>query len=62
MNKSTEITIRARAFAGQGVRTHQATIDTDGTIRVWDAIAGHYTLCHSLSLRTQANIHRSGRA
>lgn len=43
-----EITIRARAFSGQGVKTHRMLI-TDGTVKVYDPIAGYYTSCHSLS-------------
>lgn len=28
---------------------HLIRIDRDGSVRVWDAVAGHYTLCHILS-------------
>jgi hypothetical protein len=42
------MTIRAKAFAGEGVRSHKVQIDGD-TIRVWDSVAKHYTTCHSLS-------------
>ena len=43
------ITIRAKAFSGEGVRTVRASVDADGTVRVWDGVAGYYTTCHSLS-------------
>lgn len=43
------ITIRAKAFSGGKVQTCRCIADQDGTVRVWDAIAGHYTRCHSLS-------------
>lgn len=43
-----EITLRAKAFSGQGVKTHRMTV-SEGTVRVWDSVAGHYTTCHSLS-------------
>lgn len=41
-------TIRAKAFAGEGIRTHRVAVDTDGVVRVWDSVAGYYTTCHSL--------------
>ena len=43
-----EMTIKAKAFAGQSRRIHRVTV-IDGVVRVWDAVAGHYTTCHSLS-------------
>ena len=46
---NTYVTIRAKAFSGEGVRTHRCRVEQDGTVRVWDSIAGHYTVCHSLS-------------
>jgi hypothetical protein len=27
----------------------EARADADGTVRVWDSVAGHYTTCHSLT-------------
>lgn len=26
-----------------------ARVDRDGTVRVWDSVADHYTTCHSLT-------------
>ena len=49
MSKTITITIRAKAFSDEGVRAHRCTVDEDGTVRVWDRVAGHYTTCHSLS-------------
>lgn len=49
MNTDKTLTIRAKAFSGEGVRTHKVTADNSGTIRVWDPVAGHYTTCHALS-------------
>lgn len=48
--KTREIVIetRARAFAGRGVEDVRCQIDPDGTVTVWDSVAGHYTRCHSL--------------
>ena len=54
MTETTKVvTIRAKAFSGQGVREHECTVDADGTVRVWDSVAGHYTTCHSLSKSAQ---------
>jgi hypothetical protein len=54
----TKVTARAAAFAGQGVREHRFLVDTDGTVRVWDSIAGHYTACHNLSDAAQRRIRK----
>jgi hypothetical protein len=48
MKNDKEIIIRACAFTGTGVRTHRALVEADGTVSVWDAVAGHYTSCHCL--------------
>jgi hypothetical protein len=42
-------TARAKFFSGEGVTTQKVRVDSDGTVRVWDSVAGHYTLCNSLS-------------
>jgi hypothetical protein len=43
------VTIKARAFSGENIKAHSVAVDADGTVRVWDSVAGHYTTCHSLS-------------
>lgn len=43
------VTIRAKAFSSEGIRSHKCLVGADGTVRVWDSVAGHYTTCHSLS-------------
>lgn len=53
-----EITARAKAFSGHGIGTHRFAVDADGTVRVWDPIAGHYTRCHSLSSSAERRIRR----
>ena len=41
------ITVR-NAFTGfKG--TFSAKVDTDGTVRVWDSVAGYWTTCHALT-------------
>lgn len=42
------ITVRAKAFAGR-METVRCIVDANGTVRVYDSVAGHYTTCHSLS-------------
>ena len=49
MNAETKVTIRAKAFATEGVRTHKCIVSADRTVRVWDSVAGYYTSCHSLT-------------
>jgi hypothetical protein len=53
-----EITARARYFSGQGIETLPVLVESDGTIRVWDAVAGHYTVCHSLAPSAERRIRR----
>ena len=45
-----EITMRCKAFFGRPVGDYSLSVEPDGTIRVWDDIACHYTLMHSLSV------------
>lgn len=42
------VTIRAKAFSSEGVRTHRVMVD-GGSVLVWDSVAGYYTSCHVLS-------------
>ncbi len=46
------VTIRAKAFSGESIRDHRCLVD-DVNVRVWDSVAGHYTLCHALSAAAQ---------
>jgi hypothetical protein len=41
------ITVR-NAFSTES-GTYRAIVDADGTVRVWDDVAGHYTRCHALT-------------
>lgn len=54
---SHEITARAKAFIGQGVRTHKFLV-CDGEVKVWDAVAGHYTNCNALTNSAKNRIGR----
>ena len=43
------VTARAKAFSAAGVRQHKFMVESDGTVRVYDPVAGYYTTCHALS-------------
>lgn len=43
-----QVQIRARAFTGGKVEEQYCMVDPDGTVRVWDGEARHYTTCHIL--------------
>jgi hypothetical protein len=47
MTSLATVTVR-NAFATE-TGTYRAQVDTDGTVRDWDSVAGHYTRCHSLT-------------
>ena len=50
-----------RAFS-DGTKTRLFDLDADGTVRVYDPIAGHYTVCHSLTARQMQMIRAEARA
>jgi len=52
------IKARAKAFSGENIRQHKFAVASDGTVRVWDSIAGHYTTCHSMTPATQRRIRK----
>ncbi len=45
----SEVTTKAEAFSTESAREYRFAVEADGTVRVWDSVAGHYTTCHSLS-------------
>lgn len=59
---AAELTTRCRAFATEGVRENRIRITEDGSVLVWDSVAGHYTRCHSLSPAAQRRIRRMATA
>lgn len=63
MTTSTDriVTIRAKAFSGEGVRSQRVLVEADGTVLVWDSVAGHYTHCHSMSEQDQARARKAAR-
>ena len=52
------ITAKAKAFSSEPVKAHKFAIEADGTVRVWDSVAKHYTTCHSLSKSAIARIRK----
>lgn len=50
-----EITARAKAFSGEGVKEHKFLV-LGNEVKVWDPVAGHYTNCNALSAATKARI------
>ena len=45
-----ELTVRVKAFTGQAVKQHRVMVD-DLNVRVYDPIAGYFTVCHCLTPR-----------
>lgn len=56
--KDKIVGIKARAFTGQGVRLHKVAVSEAGEVRVWDEVAGHFTLCHRLCTSAEARIRK----
>ena len=48
---------KARAFHGP-LQTHNFLVEHDGTVRIYDSIATHYTLHHGLSPAAEQRIRR----
>ena len=66
--QTTEISLAARARCFRGANggtgmlgTYRFTVDPDGTVRVWDSIAGHYTRCHGMTPREESRIRNLAR-
>ena len=46
---ATEITTATDLVTySDGTTTRRFMVEADGTVRAYDAVAGHYTTCHSL--------------
>lgn len=44
------------------MQTRRVMVDADGTVRVWDSIAGHYTRNYFMSAKQLARIRREAKA
>ena len=53
-----QIVVRAKAFTGMGIQSLKCLVEGDGTVRVYDSVAGYYTTCHSLSKSAERRIRR----
>lgn len=40
------------------ITEHRYIVEADGTVRILDEVAGHYTLCHHMSEAAQCRIRR----
>lgn len=56
-----EFTARCKAFSGEGARENRILVERDGSVLVWDEVAGHYTRRHALSARQQARLRKRAR-
>lgn len=55
--KSKIVTVRCRPWSGdRRLAAHRCMVSPDGTVRVYDDVAGHYTVVHSLTARDEARI------
>lgn len=58
INATIEIEARAKAFSSEGAKTHRFQVEATGEVRVWDAVAGYFTNCNSLSDSAKARIRK----
>lgn len=54
MTKTKAIEARVKCFGV--LTTYRVSIGPDGTVKVYDSVAGHYTRCHDLSVRQQSKL------
>ena len=66
MNTTTQTTTtkyfsaKVRAFSDErSPAVHQIAVDSDGTVRVYDDVAQHYTIHHALTPRQMATLRNS---
>ena len=52
------ITIKCKAFGNETAKEYKVLIEDNGTVRVYDSVAGYYTACHRLSKSQQRRIRR----
>ena len=49
-----EIEMRCKAFSvNRSAQVERIMVSADGTVRVYDSVAGHYTRCHVLGSSAQ---------
>lgn len=62
VGSAVRVLARARAFSNQPIKQHCFSVESDGTVRVFDAVANHYTTCHCLSAASQRRIRKAAKA
>lgn len=60
--KMIEFRTRGRFFKAEGITEEMVRVDTDGSVSVWDSVAGHFTLVHSLSEPGKTRIRNKAKA
>jgi hypothetical protein len=54
------VTVRAKAFGGRAEDV-RCSVSPEGTVRVWDSVAGYYTTCHSMGKAAQERVRKLAR-
>ena len=54
-------TYHGQAFSSEGPGTYRVLVTPDGSVLVWDSLAGHYTACHVLTPSAQARLRAKAR-
>lgn len=65
--QQTRVETRARCFRGANggvgiLATYRFLVDADGTVRVYDSIARHYTVHHGMAQREESRVRNLARA
>jgi hypothetical protein len=61
LSKRYTVTTAARPFSSEGRGKYKFEVEPDGTIRVYDSVAGHFVLARGLSVRDANRVRdRSG--
>ena len=55
------VTLNTRAFAGAMEANRHQVDPADGSIRIYDDVAGHFTSCHTLSERDAGRVRSAAR-
>lgn len=61
MANEIKTTATAQFFSGRSRETRRVIVEANGTVCVWDEIAGYYTTCHSLGESARKRIWTASR-
>jgi hypothetical protein len=50
---------RAKPFRAEPIGFHKFCVQDDGTVLVYDSVAGHFTRCHALTAQQLRRIRQS---